>query len=112
MFNMQNLYSYGMRRLPKTPITLKVPNGTYSLDPVTKKRTENFTIQQVYGYVGYFDERTIANSNNKLSLESRKVILEDVTVTPDTIVSFEGKEYVIATMQVKGNIVVLGVNPK
>jgi len=112
MFRMNNLRDYGLRRLPQTPITLKVPDGTYTLDPVTRKQTPNYTLQQVYGYVGYFDERTITSSNDKLSLESRKVILENVTITPDTIVQFEGQEYTIATMQVKGNIVVLGVNPK
>ena len=111
MFRVDYLRDYSLRRLPKTPITLKIPIG-YTLDPVTRQSSKEYNIIETLGYVGYFSADTLKNNHEKLSIESRKIILKNTNVTEDTIVNFEGKDYEIAIIKIQGDVVILGVNPK
>lgn len=111
MFDNKVVLEYQFRLMPKQNITVKTQNGT-TFDPVTQVEIPNYVETNVEAYVGWFDSRTINNLNNRLNVDSRKVLLKPLPMSSDSIIVIDGKEYTITYMQVYEEVIVLGVNEK
>lgn len=83
-------------------------------DPVTRKNSVTYNeTSGVNAYVSTWRFDQIANSNNKLSVESRKVIMKDtVNVTPSSIIAIDGVDHKIDLIVRRPGYIVLGVSRK
>ncbi|APT75056.1 hypothetical protein LN42_00580 [Marinitoga sp. 1137] len=111
MFDNKIVNMYFFDRLPKYPITIR-SQISVSQDPITRKIIRNYSEQNVYAYIGSFSKNEIEHSNNKLTIESKKVILKDIDINTEDIVVIDGEEYQILYLNTKQNLKILGVEKK
>ena len=106
------LNRYGFDRMPRMPISIKIPSGT-SYDPATGRQSETYATVQTFAYVGPWNLKEITtNMANRINEKSRKVVVWGLDVPSDAIVEIDGDEYSIDYIQNRNDYVVLGVNPK
>lgn len=113
IFDMTDLNGSFLDKLPQATIQKKIPTGGYSYDPVTKKQTLAYSdLEDVSAYVGNWSLKEIQNSNNLLTLESKKVLLKGSSISQGTILVIDDDEFKIDYQEPKQGYIVLGVSAR